>query len=684
MKNLFIFLLSLSPFLSFATRHVQGTGSGLLTLNTQFTNGDTIAIAPGTYTGATVSASLHDMFITNNAGKVTFTGSIDFGVSGNTMTNLTWDGSGDPSNLYGFYFDATGSFGDGGLGYNSGSGFVITASHIVNVNFYHIWFNGLIANGFDFSGSNFPTYDGTTGSLKAFNCKFLYNREDDCDEFFQGSYKAPNSSFMDSIEIAYNIFNQTNGNGLTVNAEITHFNIHHNQILYSGYNALPNDVGVFSITGFGIGHHNYMKGGRGWMFRLNGCSLKPVVSTNYIYNNIKIGTTTYGMTDARSDSINFFAPQSGFFMHCNFEVSNNTFGNQTANDANGTGTGNNYNTPVVLFYHMDNGCTGKVKNNLGFNSIIGASGGYICISFATDQNNVALGFTKIDTSNNRYYPANQIGTVLADTNAYCALKPSVPLIGAGVFLSYVVTDFSDRTRPNPPSIGGEEFASAPPPPPNPCADCLPGLPSHKFHRTSKKKFPNLVSCSKPTLTISGTQTITLPTNTVSEVVQGVSHSSTGIASYKWKQISGPTVTIVNTSSSTTQIVGITTSGTYSFRAIVTDSCGYSDSATTSLIVNPTILLTPQIGIVYNTGTVTFKATVKSRDGGTITKVGWGKISGPGTQVITGANTTTGTISGLQTGNYNYKITAWDSKGTINADTVNFSISAIPKSLKRKK
>ena len=85
-------------------------------------------------------------------------------------------------------------------------------------------------------------------------------------------------------------------------------------------------------------HHNYMKGGRGWLARISGCSFKPNVSTFWGYNNIKIGSTTYGMFDMRTDT-SWFAPTSNYFQHCNFNVVNNTFGNLTANDGNGTGTG---------------------------------------------------------------------------------------------------------------------------------------------------------------------------------------------------------------------------------------------------------------------------------------------------------------------------------------------------------
>jgi len=432
---------------------LKGTGRGSVSVTSMkgIKPGDTIGIRAGTYPGGGQFSGLNNVTIINYAGVVTFTAPVDFGAQGIAMSNITWSGTGSNGNEYGFVFDATGSYGIGLVGYTTNGGFIFTAQHYTQIRFNHIWFKNIGGNAFDLS-ANLPIYDGSIASLGIYKATFSYCRTDNTVEFYQGPYKAPNFGFADSIDISNNVFNQTSGNGLTVNSEMTNFNIHHNQILYSGYNAQPNDIGVFSLTGYGQIHHNYMKGGRGWLARISGCSFKPSVNTFFGYNNIKLGTTTYGMFDLRTDTT-WFAATSNFFQHCNFEVANNTFGNLTANDGNGKGTGNRYNTPVALFYTMNGGATALVKNNLGFNSIPGNAGGYVCVSFAPEF------FSTIDTSNNKYYTASAILDVLSDTNANCAVKPGADIKGIGAGFPYSITDNTGKIRTDPPVISAELLAA---------------------------------------------------------------------------------------------------------------------------------------------------------------------------------------------------------------------------------
>lgn len=446
----------LMKIIKFSATHTIGSGSGTLSITSMsgYSNGDTLSITPGTYGGGCALSNIHDVVITNApSGVVTFTASCDLGQKTATFNNVTWTGTGSPTNTYGFIFDATGTFGDGPVGYTTHSGIVMSASHYQGLRINHIWFKSIVANCFDWSVDNTPTYVNTTASLKMYQTTFSYCRMDNSLQFMQSSYKGKDASFVDSIDISYNILNQTTGNGLQINIEATNYNIHHNQILYTGYNNQVGDVGAIDVLGFGQVHHNYMKGGRGYIARMIGCSLKPTVSTCYAYSNIKLGTTNYGGFDQRSDSLNFFAPQSEFFMHCNFQTVNNTIGNLTSIDNNGAGPTNGYNTPVSLFYVMDGGSTGLVKNNLVFNNVSGASGGNVAISFA------AAGFANIDTSNNRYYPASGILSVLTDSNVNCGVKSGANIIGAGVHTSYATTSYTDFTFANPPPIGGEEAQS---------------------------------------------------------------------------------------------------------------------------------------------------------------------------------------------------------------------------------
>lgn len=616
MKKLFtIALFFLSAVSAKATNMTIGTGSGSLIQNSMGTmvSGDTLFLNAGTYTGGGQFSNIHDITIINKGGVVTIKGTVDWGNQTNSLNNITVTGTGGGL-TNAIIFDATGSYSNGPLGYTTNSGFAFTAQHYVHNRFYYIWFKGIGANCFDLSGY-LPTYDGTTGSYKIYQSSFDHCRMDNSLEFYQGPYIGPNLGFADSIDIGYNLFNQTSGNGMQMNTQMTNGHIHDNQILYSGLNTQTDDVGVFVISGFVQLDHNYMKGGRGYLMRNFGYSYIGTPATVLCFDNIKIATTTYGMFDLRTDSS--FYNTSGFLAHCDFTIINNTEGNLSANDP--SGGGNNYNTPVALFYVLSGGAHGICKNNLAFNVIPGNSGGYVCISF------VGVNFQQIDTSNNRYFTAPTILNALSDTTAQCAVKTGSSLIGQGLHFASVTTDYVYFPFSNPPTIGAREYQSA-------AVICNAG---------SNQSF------TKP------------PTSSAT-----LTSSSTGsISSYNWVQTSGPnTATLTNGTTSTATASNLIV-GTYVFQLQLNSN---TVNCTTQVQVNAHTAPVANAGsnsqITLPTTSTTLSGSGTTSDGATIASYSWAKVSGTGGTIVSPTSQNT-SVTGLSQGTYVFSLTVVDNFGT---------------------
>ncbi|MDR1323881.1 MAG: hypothetical protein LBK68_05525, partial [Candidatus Margulisbacteria bacterium] len=228
---------------------------------------------------------------------------------------------------------------------------------------------------------------------------------------------------------------------------------------------------------------------------------------------------------------------------------------------------------------------------------------------------------------------------------------------------------------------------------------IPGISSIKiggglnfsFHRKTErlayrylKPVPNVA----PTANAGSDQNITLPTSSVTLDGNGSNDSDGSIASYEWTQVNGPaTATIGSPAGSSTNISGLTTAGTYTFRLKVTDNDGADSTDDVIVTVNaapppPNVAPTANAGtdknITLPTNSTALDGSASNDSDGSIASYEWTQVNGPVTATI---NTPTGSstsISGLTTaGTYTFRLKVTDNDGAESTDEVIVIVNAAP-------
>ncbi len=182
------------------------------------------------------------------------------------------------------------------------------------------------------------------------------------------------------------------------------------------------------------------------------------------------------------------------------------------------------------------------------------------------------------------------------------------------------------------------------------------------------------------------QSITLPSNTVTVDGSGSSDPDGSIVSYSWTKIAGPASYNIANGNSATTSVGSLTQGTYSFRLVVTDNSGATDSDTVTVVVNPApppANVSPNANagsdqsITLPTNSVTLDGSASSDPDGTIAFYSWTKISGPGAYNIVNGNGSTTIVNGLTQGTYSFRLSVSDNSGASDDDTVVVNVNPAP-------
>jgi gliding motility-associated-like protein len=187
----------------------------------------------------------------------------------------------------------------------------------------------------------------------------------------------------------------------------------------------------------------------------------------------------------------------------------------------------------------------------------------------------------------------------------------------------------------------------------------------------------------PTANAGSDKTITMPTNSVILNGSGTDPEGTTLT-YAWTQKSGPNAGMSGQATASLSLTGLAP-GPYVFTLRVTDTGGAFDDDDVTVTVLPSgINLLPVVnagGNKYLTlpTTSTNLVGVASDPDGSISQYEWTQEEGPNTAALTGATTSTLGVSGLQEGQYLFRLTATDNSGAAASDfaTINVNTSNLP-------
>jgi hypothetical protein len=174
-----------------------------------------------------------------------------------------------------------------------------------------------------------------------------------------------------------------------------------------------------------------------------------------------------------------------------------------------------------------------------------------------------------------------------------------------------------------------------------------------------------------------------PTSSSILKVNALAEQSSTIKSYSWTQIKGPvTALVVNSKASSTGVSGLTSSGEYSFEAIVTDSRGRSNADTVSIWVLeqpnriPSANAGEDISIPLNEPQVKLSALQSNDSDGTIKTFLWTQTSGPLTAKIENFQNPEIFIRELNlVGTYVFQVKVTDNMGSSSTDLVSIFVKA---------
>jgi hypothetical protein len=196
----------------------------------------------------------------------------------------------------------------------------------------------------------------------------------------------------------------------------------------------------------------------------------------------------------------------------------------------------------------------------------------------------------------------------------------------------------------------------------------------------------VLAAAPPTVNAGSTQTIQLPTSSVTLTGTATGNNGATISSIAWSEVSGPaTAAIANAAALSTGVSGMTAAGTYVFQLKATDNNGSSSTATVVITVEaaaPPTNTPPTVGagsdqtIQLPTSSVILTGTATGNGGATITGTVWTRISGPATVTIANAAALSTGVSGLTiAGSYVFELKATDNNGLSTTAAVTITVDA---------
>lgn len=178
------------------------------------------------------------------------------------------------------------------------------------------------------------------------------------------------------------------------------------------------------------------------------------------------------------------------------------------------------------------------------------------------------------------------------------------------------------------------------------------------------------------------QSLLAPTNATNLDGSASSATNTTISTWLWKQLSGPSNVIFQTPGASKTILTGMITGKYVFMLRASDPNNIRDSASVTVVVNPS---TSSAGVTAYAGTnqtITAPATTASLDGTgstgqntTITSWTWTQLHGPGYATFSTTTSARTSLSQLEPGNYVFQLKVSDNSAHIDSSQVSITVNA---------
>jgi hypothetical protein len=170
--------------------------------------------------------------------------------------------------------------------------------------------------------------------------------------------------------------------------------------------------------------------------------------------------------------------------------------------------------------------------------------------------------------------------------------------------------------------------------------------------------------------------INIPTISATLNGSGSKDADGSISTYEWSQFSGPTLAVLSNSTAVSPIASGLVVGTYIFKLKVTDNGGDVDADFVKVTVIPNILPTVNAGvdetITLPSNSATLAGSATDADGN-IVSYQWTEVSG-GTITMTGATSSTLSVSSMAAGAYVFRLTVKDNAGGSKSDDITVTVA----------
>ncbi len=166
-------------------------------------------------------------------------------------------------------------------------------------------------------------------------------------------------------------------------------------------------------------------------------------------------------------------------------------------------------------------------------------------------------------------------------------------------------------------------------------------------------------------------TITAPANSISLDGNSSFDPDGSITGYSWRQVSGPSISVISGANTATPGVSQLVVGQYMFELTVTDNDGATAKDQVTVTVNPAVSKVdqspvasagPDATITLPVNTYVLDASLSNDPDGTISSYQWQELNGPTTVTSTPMDNSKVTVAGLQIGTYEFQVTVTDNQG----------------------